>query len=86
MAQTPRMLDIDFDDEDFEIPQGPQFVEQASLDIGDALDIIVALEGRVHDLELENQALRDALEVARQGKNSDLAEELVQLLRRRSRK
>lgn len=86
MAQTPRLLDIDFDDEEIEIPEGPQFVQQASLDIGDALDIIVALENRVHDLEIENEALRDALEISRRGKNSELAEELVALLRRRARK
>ncbi len=86
MAQSPRLLDIEFDDDEFEIPEGPGFVQQASLDIGDALDIIVALENRVHDLELENQALRQALEVSQRGRGSDLAEELVSLLKRRARK
>jgi hypothetical protein len=86
MAQSPRLLDIDFDDEDFEIPEGPEFVQQASLDIGDALDIIVALENRVHDLELENRALREALEVTEHNRGSELARELVSLLKRRARK
>ena len=86
MAHSPRLLDIEFDDDEFEIPEGPGFVQQASLDIGDALDIIVALENRVHDLELENRALREALDVSQHRRGSELAEELVALLRRRARK
>lgn len=86
MAQSHRLLDIEFDDEDLEIPEASPFAQQTSLDIGDALDIIFALENRVHDLEIENHALREALQVSQRGKGSELAEELVSLLRRRARK